>query len=292
VQVLQHIDPSVVAALQQLCAAYWYCADETSDGVGELFCEDGVLTLGSLVLTGRAAIEEFFREREASMRATGRTTRHLGCNFQAIAVRNRCATLRSVAIVHSGTGELPLPAAFGALASIGAVARLAIVSRRTGERHAWRIGCEAGIVSPVEPAALAAGTTVEIEDLYFNTPARRKFLKSEATEYARCDEAFARIALSRPAVAFSLAHNGRRTAHLPPGAGTVGSRIDVRHLAATPVGMRARIRATLREVDGRRLVFDIAGEDETERIVEGTHERFQIDQARFLARIAAKTRPT
>jgi len=103
-----------------------------------------------------------------------------------------------------------------ALASIGAVARLAIVSRRAGERHAWRIACEAGTVSNVEPAALASGTTVEVEDLYFNTPARRKFLKSEATEFARCDEAFARIALSRPAVAFSLSHNGRRTAHLPP----------------------------------------------------------------------------
>jgi DNA mismatch repair protein MutL len=103
-----------------------------------------------------------------------------------------------------------------ALASIGAVARLAIVSRRAEDRHAWRIACEAGVVSAVEPAALAGGTTVEVEDLYFNTPARRKFLKSEATEYARCDEAFARIALSRPQVAFSLAHNGRRTAHLPP----------------------------------------------------------------------------
>ena len=103
-----------------------------------------------------------------------------------------------------------------ALASIGAVARLAIVSRREGERHAWRIACEAGVTSAVEPAALGAGTTVEVEDLYFNTPARRKFLRSEATEYARCDEAFSRIALSRPAVAFSLAHNGRRTAHLPP----------------------------------------------------------------------------
>jgi predicted thioesterase len=77
-------------------------------------------------------------------------------------------------------------------------------------------------------------------------------------------------------------------AQLPPGAGTVGTRIDVRHLAATPVGMRAVIRATLREVDGRRLVFGIEGHDEAERIVEGTHERFQIDQARFLARIAAK----
>jgi predicted thioesterase len=71
----------------------------------------------------------------------------------------------------------------------------------------------------------------------------------------------------------------------------VGTRIDIRHLAATPVGMRATIRATLREVDGRRLVFDIEGHDATERIVEGTHERFQIDQARFLQRIAAKARP-
>ena len=103
-----------------------------------------------------------------------------------------------------------------ALASIGAVARLAIASRRADERHAWRIACEAGAVSAVEPAALAAGTTVDVEDLYFNTPARRKFLKSEATEFARCDEAYARIALSRPAIAFSLSHNGRRVSHLPP----------------------------------------------------------------------------
>ena len=103
-----------------------------------------------------------------------------------------------------------------ALASIGAVARMSIASRRAGERHAWRIACEAGHVSAVEPAALAAGTTIDVEELYFNTPARRKFLKSEATEYGRCDEAYSRIALSRPGVAFSLAHNGRRASHLPP----------------------------------------------------------------------------
>ncbi|HET6265597.1 MAG TPA: DNA mismatch repair endonuclease MutL [Usitatibacter sp.] len=103
-----------------------------------------------------------------------------------------------------------------ALASIGAVARLSITTRSASARHAWRIACEAGTVSPVEPAALAGGTTVDVEDLYFNTPARRKFLKSEATEFARCEEAFARIALSRPAVAFALSHNGRRSAHLPP----------------------------------------------------------------------------
>jgi DNA mismatch repair protein MutL len=103
-----------------------------------------------------------------------------------------------------------------ALASIGAVARLAIATRRNGDRHAWRIACEAGHVGGIEPAALASGTTVDVEDLYFNTPARRKFLKSEATEFARCEEAFSRIALSRPAVAFSLAHNGRRHYHLAP----------------------------------------------------------------------------
>ena len=102
-----------------------------------------------------------------------------------------------------------------ALASIGAVARLAISSRRTGERHAWRIACEAGTLSALEPAALSAGTTVDVEELYFNTPARRKFLKSEATEYARCEEAYARIALSRPAIAFALTHNGRRISRLP-----------------------------------------------------------------------------
>jgi DNA mismatch repair protein MutL len=127
-----------------------------------------------------------------------------------------------------------------ALASIGAVARLAIVSKRSGERHAWRIACEAGNVSAVEPAALAGGTTIDVEDLYFNTPARRKFLKSEATEFARCDEAFARIALSRPAVAFALTHNGRRTAHMPPeGARERASRLIGEDFAASAVEVHA-----------------------------------------------------
>lgn len=77
-------------------------------------------------------------------------------------------------------------------------------------------------------------------------------------------------------------------AHLPPGAGTVGTRLDVKHLAATPVGMRVRARATLRQVDGRRLVFDVEAHDDVEKIAEGTQERFQISQARFLERVAEK----
>src|SRR5262249_11103766 len=62
----------------------------------------------------------------------------------------------------------------------------------------------------------AAGTTVDVNDLYYNTPARRKFLKSEATEFAHCDEVFTRTALSRPSVAFTLKHNGRVSARFAP----------------------------------------------------------------------------
>lgn len=79
-------------------------------------------------------------------------------------------------------------------------------------------------------------------------------------------------------------------AHLPPGAGTVGTRLDVKHLAATPVGMRVRARAVLRQVDGRRFVYDVEAHDDLEKIAEGTHERFQINQARFLERVAEKAK--
>ncbi|HKP67147.1 MAG TPA: DNA mismatch repair endonuclease MutL, partial [Casimicrobiaceae bacterium] len=104
-----------------------------------------------------------------------------------------------------------------ALASIAAVARVAIASRAVGKPHAWRIEVEGGTIGAVAPAALAAGTTVTIEELYFNTPARRKFLRTEATEWAHCDEAFRRIALAHPEVAFSLTHNGRAQVRLQAG---------------------------------------------------------------------------
>lgn len=77
-------------------------------------------------------------------------------------------------------------------------------------------------------------------------------------------------------------------ADLEPEQGSVGARIDIRHLAPTPVGMRIVFRATLTEVDGRRLVFHLVAEDEKERVGEGTHERFLIDMDRFLARVEAK----
>ena len=104
-----------------------------------------------------------------------------------------------------------------ALASIAAVSRVAIASRAKDRPHAWRIEIEGGTVGPVAPAALASGTTVTVEELYFNTPARRKFLRTEATEWAHCDEAFRRIALAHDDVAFTLTHNGRAQQRLAPG---------------------------------------------------------------------------
>ncbi len=95
-----------------------------------------------------------------------------------------------------------------ALASIAAVSRLSLTSRSGDKPHAWRIEVDGGEVGIPQPAALAAGTTVTVQELYFNTPARRKFLRTDATEYGHCEEVFRRIALSHPDVAFTLSHNG------------------------------------------------------------------------------------
>ncbi len=101
-----------------------------------------------------------------------------------------------------------------ALASVASVARLAISSRERGAGHAWKLRAEPG--AEPEPAALMAGTVVEMRDLYYNTPARRKFLKAEGTEFAHCADAVKRLALTRPDVAFSLTHNGRNLFQLAP----------------------------------------------------------------------------
>lgn len=96
-----------------------------------------------------------------------------------------------------------------ALASIASISRTQLVSRQPDAKHAWRIASDGSDISAIEPAALDAGTVIEVSDLYFNTPARRKFLKTEGTEFGHCEEVFNRIALSRPDVALMLQHNGR-----------------------------------------------------------------------------------
>ncbi len=93
-----------------------------------------------------------------------------------------------------------------ALAALGAVAELAITSRTADSAHAMRIDARSGELAP---AARSVGTTVEVRELFFATPARRKFLKTDATELAHCLEAVRRHALARPAVAFAVWHEGR-----------------------------------------------------------------------------------
>ena len=94
-----------------------------------------------------------------------------------------------------------------ALASIAAVAAVTLTSRTADAPHAWEI--VGSHQAAVAPSSGPQGTTIEVQDLYFNTPARRKFLKSEQTEYGHCAEVVRRIALARPDVSFSLSHNGR-----------------------------------------------------------------------------------
>ncbi len=101
-----------------------------------------------------------------------------------------------------------------ALASIAAVSRLTLASRKNGDKHAWAVTATGHDITRAAPAALPSGTSVEVRDLYFNTPARRRFLRSDATEFGHCEEAFKRVALSRPDCAFTLQHNGRAQWHL------------------------------------------------------------------------------
>ena len=104
-----------------------------------------------------------------------------------------------------------------ALASLAAISRLIVTSRQQSASHAGRIEAVGGALSSVEPAALGEGTVVAAEDLFFNTPARRKFLKTEATEFGHCEDAAQRIALAVPHIAMSLNHNGRRVWQYPMG---------------------------------------------------------------------------
>ncbi len=101
-----------------------------------------------------------------------------------------------------------------ALASIASVSRLVLTTRTRNARSAHSIRAEGAELGAVAPAAREPGTTVQVADLYFNTPARRKFLRTEATEFGHCEEVFRRIALARPDVTFTLKHNGRVSAHL------------------------------------------------------------------------------
>ena len=97
-------------------------------------------------------------------------------------------------------------------------------------------------------------------------------------------------ALSTPAMIMNLEITARDAVlpHLEPGQDTVGVVVNVSHLAATPLGMKVTYRATLQEIDRRRLTFTVEAFDEKDKIAEGTHQRFIIDVARYAERLKAK----
>jgi len=103
-----------------------------------------------------------------------------------------------------------------ALASIASVSRLTLTSATEDADHATRIRLDGRGEPDMVPAAHPRGTTVEVKDLFFNTPARRKFLRTERTEYNHCEEVMRRLALARPDVGFVLRHNAKATLSLKP----------------------------------------------------------------------------
>ncbi len=136
----------------------------------------------------------------------------MGAEDLALAVQRHCTSkLADDALVRISTlgfrGE--------ALPSIGAAARLEITSRAAGHEHGRRIRVEGGRVGAVTPAPAPVGTRVAVSDLFFATPARRKFLKSVRTEAAQAEQAVARLAFAAPAVAFRCVVDGRVAFDLP-----------------------------------------------------------------------------
>ena len=114
----------------------------------------------------------------------------------------------------TNTDDLTAVATLGfrgeALASIAAVSRLTLITRTTTAAHAWQVTGEGrDQISAPQPAAHSLGTTIEVRDLFYNIPARRKFLRTERTEFAQIEEIIRRLALVRFDVAWRLTHNGK-----------------------------------------------------------------------------------
>ena len=103
-----------------------------------------------------------------------------------------------------------------ALPSIASVSRLSLISRCAEAEHAWAVEARDGELSAPKPASHPQGTSLEVRDLFFNVPARRKFLRTEGTEFQHSVRMLERLALSRFDVGFTLSHNGKRIWTLPP----------------------------------------------------------------------------
>jgi DNA mismatch repair protein MutL len=135
-----------------------------------------------------------------------------------------------------------------ALASIASVSRLTLGSRLLGDEHGWQLGSE---LTGVRPVAMLTGTEIEMTDLFYNTPARRKFLRSERTEFTHLEEVVRRIALSRFDVTLRLAHNGKQVLRVKSVTSDSGRERRVTEVLGKPFLDNSRF--VERSADGMRL---------------------------------------
>jgi DNA mismatch repair protein MutL len=157
-----------------------------------------------------------------------------------------------------------------ALPSISSVSRLTLTSAVAGARSGWRLGGDGSdVFAEASPAAHPQGTTIEIRDLFFNVPARRKFVRTERTEYLHCEDVVRTHAAVRPEIAFELRHNDRPTLELP---------------AVGPAGAAERVTALLGE-GFLKHAFEVEEERSGLRLCgwlgAPTHARSQADQQYF-----------
>ena len=141
-----------------------------------------------------------------------------------------------VAVERHATSKLPDDNLFNicffgfrgeALPSISSVSRMSILSRKADDENGWKINVDGGVKSQVEPVACNKGTTIEVRDLFYSTPARLKFLKSSSSEPASCVDVVERIALANPKVTFILYAEGKKKLFYPAGNGDLfSSRMD------------------------------------------------------------------
>lgn len=141
-----------------------------------------------------------------------------------------------VAVERHATSKLPDDNLFNicffgfrgeALPSISSVSRMSILSRKKDDENGWKINVDGGVKSEVEPVACNKGTTIEVRDLFYATPARLKFLKSSSSETGYCVDIIERIALANPSVSFALYAEGKKKLFYPAGNGDLfSSRMD------------------------------------------------------------------